>query len=214
MDLPEFQACVTAYRNWFQEILNSMDVPWSNGFIEGCNNKTKVLKRVCFGMRNFRNFRNRILFCSGVPKKPRDIHVHFPEGAVPKDGPSAGIAVCTALASALSGTPVRRDIAMTGEISIRGRVLPIGGLKEKTMAALRHGVKTVIIPHENEKDLQEIDQTVRRALNFLLVDHADAVLDAALVRPVQEEPAVRKTTERVLPVAQHDTAQPNQGIRQ
>ena len=142
------------------------------------------------------------------------IHVHFPEGAVPKDGPSAGIAVCTALASALSGTPVRRDIAMTGEISIRGRVLPIGGLKEKTMAALRHGVKTVIIPHENEKDLQEIAQTVRRALNFLLVDHADAVLDAALVRPVQEEPAVRKTTERVLPVAQHDTAQPNQGIRQ
>ena len=146
--------------------------------------------------------------------KTRDIHVHFPEGAVPKDGPSAGIAVCTALASALSGTPVRRDIAMTGEISIRGRVLPIGGLKEKTMAALRHGVKTVIIPHENEKNLQEIDQTVRRALNFLLVDHADAVLDAALVRPVQEEPAVRKTTERVLPVAQHDTAQPNQGIRQ
>ena len=71
MDLPEFQACVTAYRNWFQEILNSMDVPWSNGFIEGCNNKTKALKCVCFGMRNFRNFRNRILFCSGVPKKPR-----------------------------------------------------------------------------------------------------------------------------------------------
>ena len=71
MDLPEFRACVTAYRNWFQEILNSMDVPWSNGFIEGCNNKTKVLKRICFGMRNFRNFRNRILFCSGVPKKPR-----------------------------------------------------------------------------------------------------------------------------------------------
>lgn len=69
MDLPEFQACVTAYHNWFQEILNSMDVPWSNGFIEGCNNKTKVLKRVCFGMRNFRNLRNRILFCSGVPKK-------------------------------------------------------------------------------------------------------------------------------------------------
>ena len=82
------------------------------------------------------------------------------------------------------------------------------------MAALRHGVKTVIITHENEKDLQEIDQTGRRALNFLLVDHADAVLDAALVRPVREEPAVRSTPERVLPVAQHDTAQPNQGIRQ
>ena len=131
--------------------------------------------------------------------KTRDIHVHFPEGAVPKDGPSAGITVCTAMVSALTGRPVRRDIAMTGEISIRGRVLPIGGLKEKTMAALRHGVKTVIIPKENEKDLREIDQTVRRALNFLLVDHVDAVIDAALVpavsevqmsAPVQEQPPV------------------------
>ena len=153
----------------------------------------------------------------GIPSdkfETTDIHIHVPEGATPKDGPSAGITIATAILSAFTGRPVRKDVAMTGEISIRGRVLPIGGLKEKTMAALRHGVKTVIIPHENEKDLQEIDQTVRRALNFLLVDHADAVLDAALVRSVQEEPAVRKTTERVLPVAQHDTAQPNQGIRQ
>ena len=131
--------------------------------------------------------------------KTRDIHVHFPEGAVPKDGPSAGITVCTAMVSALTGRAVRRDIAMTGEISIRGRVLPIGGLKEKTMAALRHGVKTVILPKENEKDLREIDQTVRRALNFLLVDHVDAVIDAALLpavaevqrsAPVQEQPPV------------------------
>lgn len=112
--------------------------------------------------------------------KTKDIHVHFPEGAVPKDGPSAGITVCTAMVSALTNTPVRRDIAMTGEISIRGRVLPIGGLREKTMAALRHGIHTVIIPKANEKDLNEIDQTVRRALNFVTVEHVDSVLQTAL----------------------------------
>ena len=112
--------------------------------------------------------------------KSKDIHVHFPEGAVPKDGPSAGIAVCTAMVSALTGVSVRRDIAMTGEISIRGRVLPIGGLKEKTMAALRHGIRTVIIPKDNEKDLEQIDQTVRNALNFITATHIDTVLGAAL----------------------------------
>ena len=112
--------------------------------------------------------------------KMKDIHVHFPEGAVPKDGPSAGITVCTAIVSALTGATVRREIAMTGEISIRGRVLPIGGLKEKTMAALRHGIRTVIIPAANEKDLEEIDPTVRSALNFITVTHVDSVIAAAL----------------------------------
>ena len=112
--------------------------------------------------------------------KTKDIHVHFPEGAVPKDGPSAGITVCTAMISALTGTSVRSDIAMTGEISIRGRVLPIGGLKEKTMAAMRHGVRTVIIPKANERDLEEIDQTVRKSLNFISAESIDTVLDAAL----------------------------------
>ena len=116
--------------------------------------------------------------------KTKDIHVHFPEGAVPKDGPSAGITVCTAMVSALTGVTVRRDVAMTGEISIRGRVLPIGGLKEKTMAALRHGVHTVIIPKDNERDLQQIDQTVRKNLNFITAQTVDTVLDAALNRPV------------------------------
>ena len=112
--------------------------------------------------------------------KTTDIHVHFPAGAVPKDGPSAGITVCTAMISALTNTCVRSDIAMTGEISIRGRVMPIGGLKEKTMAALRHGVRTVIIPKDNERDLNDIDPTVRTALNFVTADHIDSVLDVAL----------------------------------
>ena len=114
--------------------------------------------------------------------KTRDIHVHFPEGAVPKDGPSAGITVCTAIISALTGTPVRRDVAMTGEISLRGRVMQIGGLKEKTMAALRHGISTVIIPHDNLRDLEEIDQTVRNALHFVAAKSIETVLDVALVR--------------------------------
>ncbi len=113
--------------------------------------------------------------------KDRDIHVHFPEGAVPKDGPSAGIAITTAMVSALTGTPVRRGIAMTGEVTLRGRVLPIGGLKEKTMAAFRNGIRTVIIPADNGRDLEEIDQTVRKALQFVLVERADQVLSAALL---------------------------------
>ena len=114
--------------------------------------------------------------------KTKDIHVHFPEGAVPKDGPSAGVTVCTAMVSALTGTPVRRDVAMTGEISLRGRVMAIGGLKEKTMAALRHGISTVIIPKDNERDLEEIDQTVRKSLNFVVASHVETVLDTALNR--------------------------------
>lgn len=112
----------------------------------------------------------------------KDIHIHFPEGAVPKDGPSAGVTITTGLVSALTNTPVRQDVAMTGEITLRGRVLPIGGLREKTMAALRAGIHTVIIPAENEPDLAEIDPTVRAALNFITASRAEAVLDAALCR--------------------------------
>ena len=119
--------------------------------------------------------------------REKDIHVHFPEGAVPKDGPSAGIAITTAMVSALTGTPVRRGIAMTGEVTLRGRVLPIGGLKEKTMAAFRNGIRTVIIPADNGKDLDEIDQTVRKSLHFILVEKAEQVLDNALLHPVQSD---------------------------
>ena len=122
--------------------------------------------------------------------KTKDIHVHFPEGAVPKDGPSAGVTVCTAMVSALTNTTVRRDVAMTGEISLRGRVMAIGGLKEKTMAALRHGISTVIIPKDNERDLQEIDQTVRKQLNFIVASHIDTVLDAALNRAPEAQPTI------------------------
>lgn len=114
--------------------------------------------------------------------KNKDIHIHFPEGAVPKDGPSAGVTVTTGLVSALTGIPVRQDVAMTGEITLRGRVLPIGGLKEKTMAALRAGIHTVILPADNEPDLADIDPTVRAALNFVTASRAEAVLDVALCR--------------------------------
>lgn len=119
----------------------------------------------------------------GIPSdfyKTKDIHIHFPEGAVPKDGPSAGAAIATAILSALTGQKVRRDVAMTGEITLRGRIMPIGGLREKTMGALRAGAKTVILPKANEKDLAEIDQSVRAQLRFVAVDHLDAVLAEAL----------------------------------
>ena len=113
----------------------------------------------------------------------RDIHVHVPEGATPKDGPSAGIAMATSIVSVLTGIPVRRDVAMTGEITLRGRVLPIGGLKEKLLAALRAGITTVFIPKENEKDLAEIPDSVKKALTIHPVAHVDQVIAQALVRP-------------------------------
>ena len=112
--------------------------------------------------------------------KSNDIHIHFPEGAVPKDGPSAGITVCMALISSLTKTPVRHDVAMTGEITLRGRILPIGGLREKTMAALRNGIKTVIIPQDNFVDLEQIDPEVKESLQFVPASHVDNILDIVL----------------------------------
>jgi ATP-dependent Lon protease len=115
----------------------------------------------------------------------RDLHVHVPEGATPKDGPSAGIAMTTAMVSALTGVPVRADVAMTGEITLRGEVLPIGGLKEKLLAALRGGIKTVLIPEENVKDLTEIPDNVKNRLEIVPVKWIDKVLELALERMPQ-----------------------------
>jgi len=114
-----------------------------------------------------------------------DIHIHIPEGAIPKDGPSAGIAMTTAMVSALSGTPVCHDVAMTGEITLRGKVLPVGGIKEKVLAAHRAGVKRMILPRENLKEADDIPQNVRREIDIRFVEHIDEVLEYALERPVR-----------------------------
>jgi ATP-dependent Lon protease len=114
----------------------------------------------------------------------KDIHVHVPEGATPKDGPSAGVAMVTSIVSVLTGIPIKRDIAMTGEITLRGRVLPIGGLKVKRLAALRGGLKTVLIPADNEKDLAEIPDNVKRGLKIIPMRTVDDVLAHALAGPL------------------------------
>ncbi len=162
-----------------------------SGKLELTGNLGDVMKESARAAVSYIRTRCAVLGIDPEFYKNKDIHIHFPEGAVPKDGPSAGITICVALISALTGLPVRRDVAMTGEISIRGRILPIGGLKEKTMAALRTGIHTVIIPSENEKDLAEIDQTVRAALNFITTDHVDKILDTVLIRTAKtgERPA-------------------------
>ena len=121
--------------------------------------------------------------------KELDIHVHLPEGAIPKDGPSAGITIATALVSALTGVPTREDVAMTGEITLLGTVLPIGGLNEKVVAATRAGVKTIIIPKQNEKDLKELPEAVRQGVTFRMVETMDEVLEIAL-KPGEPRPIV------------------------
>ena len=127
--------------------------------------------------------------------KNKDIHIHAPEGAVPKDGPSAGVTMTTALVSALSGIPVRRDVAMTGEITLRGKVLPIGGLREKTMAAYSAGIKTVVIPDENKADMKELDDVILSNMSFVLAENIDTVLNTALVKP--NVTAAKKSNEKL-----------------
>ena len=134
-----------------------------------------------------------------------DIHVHVPEGATPKDGPSAGVAMVTAIVSVMTGIPVRKDVAMTGEITLRGRVLPIGGLKEKLLAALRGGIKRVLIPEDNAKDLADIPENVKSGLEIMPVARMDEVLKQALVRaPVPIEWS--ETKEPAAPVVAEDDA--------
>ena len=153
-----------------------------SGKLELTGNLGNVMKESCQAAMTCIRSRAGKLGIEADFYKTKDIHIHFPEGAIPKDGPSAGIAIATAVLSALTNRPVHREIAMTGEITLRGRILPIGGLKEKTMAAMRIGITTVIIPRENEKDLEEIDPTVRSALKFVTTDHVDKILDVAFGR--------------------------------
>lgn len=163
--------------------VNVMD---GSGKLELTGNLGDVMKESVQAALSCLRSRVEILDIDPLFYKNKDIHVHFPEGAVPKDGPSAGVAITTALLSALTERKVKAHLAMTGEVTLRGRVLAIGGLKEKTMAALRNGVKTVIIPKDNERDLDEIDQTVRKGLRFIPVSSVDEVLAQALC-PVERQ---------------------------
>ncbi|MBV6342477.1 S16 family serine protease, partial [Candidatus Magnetobacterium casense] len=126
----------------------------------------------------------------------RDIHIHVPAGAIPKDGPSAGITITTAIASALTGIPVSKNIAMTGEVTLRGTVLPIGGLKEKTLAAKRMGINRIIVPKRNEKDFDELPKYIKKDMDFIFVETMDNVLETALKRPIKR----KRTVEQSKPV--------------
>jgi len=177
------------------EILEvEVNVMEGSGKLELTGNLGDVMKESAHAALSCLRSRSAVLGIESDFYKTKDIHVHFPEGAVPKDGPSAGIAMATAMLSALTNRKIKASVAMTGEITLRGRVLSIGGLKEKTMAAMRNGIGTVLIPKDNMRDLEEIDQTVRAALHFIPVSTVDEVFANALCPEAsvlcEERPAV------------------------
>ena len=152
-----------------------------NGKIELTGNLGDVMKESAKTAISYVRSRAADWHIDGEFYKNKDIHIHVPEGAVPKDGPSAGVTMATAIVSALTGIPVKGDVAMTGEISLRGRVMPIGGLREKAMAAYTHRLTTVIIPEENQSDLSEVDTVVRENTRFISACHLDTVIGNALI---------------------------------
>ncbi len=189
--------------------VNVMD---GTGRLELTGNLGKVMQESAQAGLSYIRSRAAILGIDPEFYRKKDIHIHFPEGGVPKDGPSAGITMTLAVISALTGAPVRGDLAMTGEITLRGRILAIGGLKEKTMAALRAGVHTVLIPAENEPDLMEIDPDVRGALQFITAKHIDDVLHIALdftgVQPWKPEEKPREAVPAPMPEREDRGSQP------
>jgi ATP-dependent Lon protease len=145
----------------------------------------------------------------GLPRdfyRNLDVHLHIPEGAIPKDGPSAGITLATTICSALTRIPVRGDVAMTGEITLRGNVLPIGGLKEKLLAAHRHGINEVIVPHDNQKDIHDIPEYIRKIMKLHFVHHMDEVLHIALERDLVALPMTPGTAVEIAPLPEADRA--------
>jgi ATP-dependent Lon protease len=169
-----------------------------------------VMKESVEAARTVVRSRARVLGIKDEVFEKKDVHIHVPDGATPKDGPSAGAAMTTAIVSALSGIPVRADVAMTGEITLRGEVTAIGGLKEKLLAALRGGIKTVLIPEENAKDLQDIPENVKSNLDIVPVKWIDKVLEIALERqpeplpePDESTPIPPKTDDKTGTVTTH-----------
>ena len=167
------------------------------GKIEVTGNLGTVMQESAKAAVTFVRSRAEQLSIDPMFYKNNDLHIHFPEAAIPKDGPSAGVTITTAIISALTEAPVRHDVAMTGEVTLRGRVLPIGGLREKTMAAYRAGIKTVCIPKDNESDLQDIEPVVRENVAFVVAEHMDTVMETAI--DFSRRPGKKKKTSRRMP---------------